>query len=163
MKLFDTRTRSCVMTVREHKQMVLGIKMQGGSTGQSLLSGRVYNFEYCLNLTSSSTPGCADGVVKVWDLRRQSSLMSHDTGHPSISLDIHPTSPLVAVAHTNGQLSLHSTHDGRMINVIRQPHTRQQHSLTCLRFTNIFKKICKIISPYFQVSSQFVATCDCIQ
>ena len=77
--------------------------------------------------------GCADGVVKVWDLRRQSSLMSHDTGQPSLSLDIHPSAALVALAHTNGQLSLHNTHTGRIVNVIRQPHTRQQHSLTCLR------------------------------
>ena len=34
--------------------------------------------------------GCADGVVRVWDMRRQASLMTHDTGQPTISLDIHP-------------------------------------------------------------------------
>ena len=41
VKLYDTRTRGCVMTVREHKQMVLGIKLQGGSSGHSLLSGEL--------------------------------------------------------------------------------------------------------------------------
>jgi len=116
VKLFDTRSRQSVMTVREHKQMVLGIKLQAGSSGHTLLSG------------------CADGVVKVWDIRRQSSLMSHDTGHPSISLDIHPIVEVVVVAHTNGQLVMHSTLDGKVINVIRPPTTRQHHSLTCLRF-----------------------------
>ena len=70
----------------------------------------------------------------VWDLRCQSSLMSHDTGQPSISLDLHPSVEVVVVAHTNGQLVMHSTLDGKVINVIRPPTTRQHHSLTCLRW-----------------------------
>ena len=74
----------------------------------------------------------------VWDLRCQSSLMSHDTGQPSISLDIHPSVEVVVVAHTNGQLVMHSTLDGKVINVIRPPTTRQHHSLTCLRWEKHF-------------------------
>ena len=70
----------------------------------------------------------------MWDIRRQSSLMSHDTGQPSISLDLHPSVEVVVVAHTNGQLVMHSTLDGKVINVIRPPTTRQHHSLTCLRW-----------------------------
>ena len=92
--------------------------------------------QYCIyNLYQ----GCADGVVKVWDIRRQSSLMSHDTGQPSISLDIHPSVEVVVVAHTNGQLVMHSTLDGKVINVIRPPTTRQHHSLTCLRWGKYFQ------------------------
>lgn len=38
----------------------------------------------------SLVSGCADGVVKLWDMRRVASSATHDTGQPSISLDIHP-------------------------------------------------------------------------
>ena len=34
--------------------------------------------------------GGRHGEVRVWDMRRQASLMTHETGQPTISLDIHP-------------------------------------------------------------------------
>jgi len=113
VKLFDTRSRGSVMRVREHKQMVLGVKLQAGS---SLISG------------------CGDGVIKVWDIRKQSSLHTWDTGSGIISFDIHATCPLVSMAHSNGQLSLYSTLDGKMVNIVKQQPTRVLSSTTCLRF-----------------------------
>merc|ERR1719154_638320 len=56
VKMFDTRSRACVMTSREHRQMVLGLSYQGNSL----------------------VTGCAEGVVKLWDTRqRQNSVTTH--------------------------------------------------------------------------------------
>ena len=104
VKMWDTRSRQCVLTSREHKQMVLGLQWSG---------------------VNSLVSGCADGVVKVmhtfnliyssfihsrqvWDMRRGSSVTTHRTNQPCLSLDIHPSSHILAAAHTNGQLAVYS-------------------------------------------------------
>ena len=58
-------------------------------------------------------------------MRRQASSLTLDTGQPSISLDIHPSCQLMALAHTNGQLSIHDTGDGRVLNIIRYMNMSQ--------------------------------------
>ena len=66
---------------------------------------------------------------KVWDLRRQSSLATVDTGQPAVSLDIHPTAPLFSVSSGGGgggpqhNLSVWGL-DGKMINMVRPGHSR---------------------------------------
>ena len=87
VKMWDTRSRQCVLNSREHQQMVLGLQW---TSDQGLVSG------------------CADGVVKVWDGRRGSSVSTHRTHQPCLSLDIHPSSHVLAAAHTNGQLAIYS-------------------------------------------------------
>merc|ERR1712058_205955 len=77
-----------------------------------------------LQAGSSLISGCGEGGIKVWDIRKQSSLHTWDTGNGIISFDIHATCPLVSMAHSNGQLSLYSTLDGKMVNIIKQQQTR---------------------------------------
>ena len=115
VKMFDTRSRQCVLTSREHKQMVLGLRYQ---TGHGLVSS------------------CAEGVVKVWDVRRQSSVLTHSSGQSCLSVDIHPSTHILALASTTGQLSVFSVRDGKMINIIRPAAPASRHvnnSVTCLR------------------------------
>ena len=112
IKMFDYRARpSSVMTFREHKQLVLSVVQ----TDQHRL-----------------VSGCGDGLVKVWDLRRQSCVATVDTGQPAVSLDIHPTAPVFSVSSGGGgggggggpqhNLSVWGL-DGKMINMVRRPST----------------------------------------
>ena len=113
IKMFDYRARSSsVMTFREHKQLVLSIVQ----TDQHRL-----------------VSGCGDGLVKVWDLRRQSSVATVDTGQPAVSLDIHPTAPLFSVSSGGPQHNLTVWGlDGKMINMVRPGHSRPSSATTSL-------------------------------
>jgi len=100
IKIFDHRlspNSSRVMSYREHGQFVLSCRIQSG--------GRLVS-------------GCTDGVVKVWDMRRQASTLTITTGQPIITLDIHPVAPLYAAWTVSQQVSLHSL-TGTMLNQIR--------------------------------------------
>ena len=111
IKMFDYRARpSSVMTFREHKQMVLSVVTQDQHRMVS---------------------GCADGLVKVWDVRRQSSLATVETGQPALSLDIHPTASVFSVAGAGHQLTVWGL-DGNIVNTVRaaghgRPGTNTTH------------------------------------
>jgi len=119
IKLFDYRAppiSARIMVFREHKQMVLSLKIQ--DTG---------------NLVS----GCADGVVKVWDIRRQSSMSTIDTKQPAVSLEIHQSAPIFATWTPTQQISLHSLYEGKVLNQIRYHEGLLGNRLgpvNCLRF-----------------------------
>ena len=100
IKMFDYRARpSSVMTFREHQQLVLSVVSQ---EQHRLVSG------------------CADGVVKVWDVRRQSSLSTLETGQPAVSLDIHQTAPLFSVSGGGPQHQLTVWGlGGNIVNTVR--------------------------------------------
>ena len=116
IKLFDYRappTSARIMAFREHKQLVLSLKMQE--------SGKLVS-------------GCTDGVVKVrqlytdsmvtlmyqvWDIRRQSSLTTLETNQPAVSLDIHQSAPVFAAWTSTQQISIHSLYEGKVLNQIR--------------------------------------------
>eukprot|EP00092_Neocalanus_flemingeri_P035149 GFUD01038251.1.p1 GENE.GFUD01038251.1~~GFUD01038251.1.p1 ORF type:complete len:1354 (-),score=488.66 GFUD01038251.1:404-4465(-) len=101
IKLFDYRAPPAsarIMAFREHKQLVLSLKMQEG--------GKIVS-------------GCTEGVVKVWDIRRQSSLTTLETNQPAVSLDIHQSAPVFAAWTSTQQISFHSLHEGKVLNQIR--------------------------------------------
>jgi len=119
IKIFDYRappSSARIMAFREHKQMVLSLKMQDNS---KLVSG------------------CTDGVVKVWDIRRQSSISTLETHQPAVSLDIHQSAPVFAVWTSTQNISLHSLYEGKVMNQIRYHEGLLGNRLgpvNCLRF-----------------------------
>jgi len=116
IKLFDHRLpRKEIMSYREHGQFVLSCRVQAGG---KLVSG------------------CTDGLVKVWDMRRQASVATINTGQPIITLDIHPVAPLFAAWTVSQQVSLHSL-SGTMLNQIRYHEGllgQRLGPVNCLRF-----------------------------
>ena len=121
IKMFDYRARpNSVMTFREHRQLVLS----------------VVQTEQQHRLVS----GCADGLVKVWDLRRQSSVATIETGQPAVSLDIHPSAPVFSVSSGGPQHNLSVWGlDGKMINIVRPGHRPSTTSTTSTTSLNNIK------------------------
>ena len=83
--------------------------------------------------------GGREGVVKVWDVRRQSSLSTLETGQPAVSLDIHQTAPLFTVSGggPGHQLTVWGL-GGNIVNTVRtvRPGTNTtaiRHHPTLLR------------------------------
>jgi regulator-associated protein of mTOR len=119
IKIFDYRappSSARIMAFREHKQMVLSLKMQE--------NGKLVS-------------GCTDGVVKVWDIRRQSSISTLETNQPAVSLDIHQSAPVFAVWTSTQNISLHSLYEGKVLNQIRYHEGLLGNRLgpvNCLRF-----------------------------
>jgi len=119
IKLFDYRappTSARIMAFREHKQMVLSLKMQEGG---KLVSG------------------CTDGVVKVWDIRRQSSMTTLETNKPAVSLEIHQSAPVFAAWTSTQQISVYSLYEGKVLNQIRYHEGllgQRLGPVNCLRF-----------------------------
>jgi len=101
VRLFDTRAaggQARAMVHREHRQFLLACRLQA--------QGRLVT-------------GCTDGVVKVWDVRRQASLATIPTGQPAISLDIHQAAPVFAAWTVGQQISVHELGEGRQLNTVR--------------------------------------------
>jgi len=119
IKLFDHRappSTAKIMAVREHQQMILALKLQE--------NGKLVS-------------GCTDGVVKVWDIRRQSSISTLETHQPAVSLDIHQSAPLFGVWTATQNISLHSLYEGRLLNQIKYHEGLLGNRLgpvNCLRF-----------------------------
>lgn len=119
IRLYDPRNPPAsarVMQYREHGRSVLTCVSQPG--------GRLVS-------------GCTDGIIKVWDMRRQSSISTIKMGQSIAYLDIHQNAPLFAAWTMSSQLSVHSLVTGKAINQIRYHEGILGHrlgSLNCLRF-----------------------------
>lgn len=101
IRLYDPRSppsSARVMMYREHGKFVVTCRAQQDGT---LVSG------------------CTDGIIKVWDIRRQSSVSTIKTGHNIINLDIHQSAPVFAAWTMASQLSVHNLSNGKVINQIK--------------------------------------------
>merc|ERR1712059_13017 len=101
----------------EHQQLVLSCKVRA--------NGKMVS-------------GCTDGVVKVWDLRKQTSLNSIKTNQAAVTLDIHPTAPVFAAWTRNQQqVSVFDLYEGKVPNQIRYHDGllgQRIGPVNCLRF-----------------------------
>merc|ERR1711892_393627 len=101
IKLFDPRLQPSaarVMLLREHHQQVLCIRAQS--------SGKMVS-------------GCAGGSIKIWDLRKQASVVNVDTQQQFGLLDIHQSAPIFTGWSRNPQqVGVYSLLEGTLLNQI---------------------------------------------
>lgn len=119
IRLFDPRNKPAsarVMMYREHTKPIVSCKSQ-----------------ICGKLVS----GCTDGAVKVWDLRRQSSISTIKTGQSLLILDIHQSAPLIAGWTMSSQLNVYDLNTGNLHNQFRYNEGMLGHrlgSVNCVKF-----------------------------
>jgi len=119
IRLYDPRSpaaRARVMMYREHGKPIVACKNQNN---WRLVSG------------------CTDGKVKVWDVRRQSSISTFETGQNLLLLDIHQSAPLFAGWTMSSQLNVYNLNSGELHHQFRYHEGILGHrlgSINCIRF-----------------------------
>jgi regulator-associated protein of mTOR len=119
IRLYDPRipaSRARVMMYREHGKPIVACRSQN--------NGRLVS-------------GCTDGKVKVWDVRRQSSISTFETGQNLIILDIHQSAPLFAGWTMSSQLNVYNLKTGELHHQFRYHEGLLGHrlgSINCIRF-----------------------------